>query len=126
MKAAKIINRPGAGQLLLRLLASCDHHIPFSALCRGGMIDKVAIHPLNGVADPGRDLGRREGQITYLDLHSLSGQRPSGAGHVQGQGEHTEDSTAHLTFSYLRPDAIVSACSSWPLKILTPVCSRLF
>src|SRR6516162_1143322 len=102
MEAAVIIDRTGVLQHKRGGLIRRECHVEVAVACGCGMGDDVLVGPFDGVADLGRDLGRRDIEILHDDLDrrrvSRHGHRTTGnqsSNQAKAPGLHVSLLTSH-------------------------------
>src|SRR5439155_16300932 len=101
-------------------------HVEIAIPSGRGVREHVLVDPFDGVADLGRNFGRREHQIVDRDLDRRRMRRNLYRSEQQGGHSKQIASRTHGGLPYFSLAATCSACCWWPWKIFRPVCSRLF
>src|ERR1700744_4728612 len=125
MKAAVIVEGAGLLQNKAAAFLGRQHHVEVAVLRGGGVGEYILVDPLDGVADLCRHFRRRDNEIFHRNLNGRRQRRDGGARH-KSRDDREHPSRPHGVASYFNIAATCSACCSWPWKIFSPVCSRLF
>src|ERR1041385_1969822 len=121
MVAAVIFDLAGLLQHRFARLVRRQIDIEAAVARGGGVRDEVLVAPLDGVAHLRLDFTGRKSNALYLNFHHRCRSRTGCGKRGNENSGQQRDAAPHFSAA-----ASMRACSSWPLKIFRPVCSRLF
>src|ERR1700754_3317367 len=124
MKTTIILDSSRLLQNIRHRLLRRHRHVEIAVSRGRGVGENILVDQLDGVADFGRGLRRRDHQIVHRNLNRRRMRRD---GHPEHQRcNNRENPSRHHKTPYFSSAATCSACCWWPWKILRPVCNRLF